>query len=248
MNKFSQFGMEVMEHKKELLNPAYSEIIRKALVSVTDQMQVTGLIDVDVHFALKDGSVNFDDFKELLLAKPGLSKTEEELFAEYEHVREAFDAKIRELPVFKSEKHLAPVTTESKVKDEQIHIISAFRIDDSFVGKYFGKEGAELEKLMKRKGFAERFIVLRYGAMMNEFLMKQEGYSPNVGRAEVAPHVYVSASPVYIDPDEDVYYSEFMIYVDVEHMEEEANHEEILKIVEEMIQKINDYIRIRTIV
>lgn len=248
MNKFSNTGMEVLAYKKELLNPDYNEIIKKALLLVTDQMQQGDVIDGDVHYALKDGDVDYESFKNLLLEKAGLVKTEEELYAEYEVVREAFDEKLRGRELFQVEKSMAPFYTESKVKEEQIHIMTQFKVDDSFISGYFGQAGDGLERLMRRKGFAERFIVLRYTTMMENFLVQQSGYNAEVGRVEVSENIELAAAPVYYNQDEGVYYAEFMMYIGIEELENEDNHEEILALAEDKMKEINDYVRIRTII
>lgn len=248
MNKFSHTGMEVLAYKKELMNPEYNEIIKKALLLVTDQMQQNEVIDADVHYALKDGDVDYENFKNLLLEKVGLVKTEDEMHVEYEVVREAFDVKLRGRELFQLEKSLAPFYTESKVREEQIHIMTQFKIDDSFISGYFGQAGESLDRLMKRKGFAERFIVLRYTTMMENFLLQKAGYNEQTGRVEIADNIELAAAPVYFNQDEGVYYAEFMIYVGIEELENEDNHEEILSFTEDIMKDINDYIRIRTII
>ena len=248
MNKFNKVGLEVLEYKKELSKPNYPELVRKALLSAIDQLQSNEVIDVDVHYSLKDNDVTLDGFKELLLSKSNLVKTSEELFNEYELTREVLDAKLHGLELFKIEKDLAPVTTESKVEEEQIHIISSFKIDSAFAADYFGKsDPAELDILMKRKGFIERFVVLRYNKMMNDFLSDHDAYDAETGTVEMAEGIYIAASPVFYAPESNSYCAEFMVYVDVQMVEEDSQHDAILEIAENEIRKINDYIRIRTI-
>lgn len=248
MNKYSKIGMEVLEYKEELLNPEYPTLVRKALVSAVDALQTAGIVDVDVHFSLKDEDTKLPEFETLLLGKPNLVKTNEELYKEYESIREIFDAKLRKCKIFEEDKDLAAVTTESKVDLEEIHIISSFKVDKDFASDYFGKHEAEdLEMLMKRKGFVERFAVLRYNKMMNDFLNKQKDYDPNVGSAEVIEGVRISASQLFFAPEQETYCSEFMIYVDINKIEDEMTHDDIMKVAETKIKEINDYIRIRTI-
>lgn len=248
MNKFNKIGMEVLEYKRELSKDNYPELVRKALTSAIDQLQLNEVIDVDVHYSLKDNDVALDAFKELLLAKKNMVKSAEELLKEYELTREVLDSKLRNMDLLKMEKDLAPVMTESKVAEEQIHIISSFRIDSTFAADYFGKsEPDELDILMKRKGFVERFVVLRYNKMMNDFLSEHDNFDADTGSAEVEEGIFISASPVYFEPESNSYCSEFMIYLDVETVEDEGEHERILAVAEREIKEINDYIRIRTI-
>lgn len=248
MNKFNKIGMEVLEYKKELTRDDYPELVRNALIGAVDQLQTNKVIDVDVHYSLKDNDVSMESFHELLLTKANLVKTVEELFKEFELTRNVLDKKLHDLELFKLEKDLAPVTTESKVEEEQIHIVSSFRIDSTFAAEYFGKsEPDELDILMKRKGFVERFVVLRYNKMMNDFLSERSNYDPDTGSVEMIDGIYLSASPVYYEPETNSYCSEFMIYVDIDLVESEDSHDEILEIAKDEIKKINDYIRIRTI-
>ena len=248
MNKFNKIGMEVLEYKTELLKKDYPDLVRKALLGAVDQLQENKVIDVDVHYSLKDTDVKLDDFKKLLLEKPNLIKSAEELLKEYELTREVLDSKLRDLDLFKIEKDLAPVTTDSKVDKEQIHIITSFKVDSTFAADYFGKSDPdELDVLMKRKGLVERFVLLRYNKMMNDFLSSQKEYNPETGVVELEDGVWILSDTVYFEPETNSYCSDFLIYLDIEKVEEEKNHERILKIAEKQIKEINDYIRIRII-
>lgn len=240
--------MEVLEYKTELLKKDYPDLVRKALLGAVDQLQENKVIDVDVHYSLKDTDVKLDDFKKLLLEKPNLIKSAEELLKEYELTREVLDSKLRDLDLFKIEKDLAPVTTDSKVDKEQIHIITSFKVDSTFAADYFGKSDPdELDVLMKRKGLVERFVLLRYNKMMNDFLSSQKEYNPETGVVELEDGVWILSDTVYFEPETNSYCSDFLIYLDIEKVEEEKNHERILKIAEKQIKEINDYIRIRII-
>jgi len=248
MNKFNKIGMEILEYKSELLKKDYPDLVRKALLGAVDQLQENKVIDVDVHYSLKDTDVKLDDFKKLLLEKPNLIKSAEELLKEYELTREVLDSKLRDLDLFKIEKDLAPVTTDSKVDKEQIHIITSFKVDSTFAADYFGKSDPdELDVLMKRKGLVERFVLLRYNKMMNDFLSSQKEYNPETGVVELEDGVWILSDTVYFEPETNSYCSDFLIYLDIEKVEEEKNHERILKIAEKQIKEINDYIRIRII-
>jgi len=240
--------MEILEYKSELLKKDYPDLVRKALLGAVDQLQENKVIDVDVHYSLKDTDVKLDDFKKLLLEKPNLIKSAEELLKEYELTREVLDSKLRDLDLFKIEKDLAPVTTDSKVDKEQIHIITSFKVDSTFAADYFGKSDPdELDVLMKRKGLVERFVLLRYNKMMNDFLSSQKEYNPETGVVELEDGVWILSDTVYFEPETNSYCSDFLIYLDIEKVEEEKNHERILKIAEKQIKEINDYIRIRII-
>lgn len=248
MNKFNKIGMEVLEYKSELLKKDYPDLVRKALLGAVDQLQENKVIDVDVHYSLKDTDVKLEDFEKLLFEKPNLIKSAEELLKEYELTREVLDSKLRDLDLFKIEKDLAPVTTDSKVDKEQIHIITSFKVDSTFAADYFGKSDPdELDVLMKRKGLVERFVLLRYNKMMNDFLSSQKEYNPETGVVELEEGVWILSDTVYFEPETNSYCSDFLIYLDIEKVEDEKNHERILKIAEKQIKEINDYIRIRII-
>lgn len=245
MNRYNEIGMEVLAYKAEM-DKQYPPLVRSALESAVDQMQENSLIDLDVHFALKNKEVSNEEFKQLLLEKKNLVKSAKELLSEYDALRVAFDEELRKREVFQKD-NLSSVLTESKVEEEQIHVICAFKIDSDFAAGYFGKaDEEELEKLMKRKGFVERFVLLRYNKMMSDFLSKHEGYDESVGFVEIMPYVYLSASQVYYGLKDAAYYSEFMIYIDIKALED-GNYDDIVDMCEEKIGEINDYIHVRTL-
>lgn len=245
MNRYNEIGMEVLAYKAEM-DKKYPPLVRSALESAVDQMQENSLIDLDVHFALKNNEVSNEEFKLLLLEKKNLVKSAKELLSEYDALRIAFDDELRKREVFQKD-NLSAVLTESKVEEEQIHVICNFEIGRNFASNYFGKtDDEELEKLMKRKGFIERFVLLRYNKLMNDFLSQFEGYDETVGVVEVMPSVYLSAAHVYFGLKDAAYHSEFMIYIDIKALED-ADYEDILDMCEEKIREINDYIHVRTL-
>lgn len=94
MNRYNEIGMEVLAYKAEM-DKQYPPLVRSALESAVDQMQENSLIDLDVHFALKNKEVSKEEFKQLLLEKKNLVKSAKELLSEYDALRVAFDEELR---------------------------------------------------------------------------------------------------------------------------------------------------------
>lgn len=246
MNKYNKQGMELLSYKEELLNEAYSPIIRKSLELAVDQMQMEALIDVDIHFALKDVQTPYEDFASLVLEKPSLMKTNDELLVEYEALREEFERTLMERTYLKELPEGVSVTTESKVKTEQIHVITTFSIDQDFVSEYFGvTDETELVGLMKPKGFVGWWVVMRFSKFMKDFLQQYDNYAN--AQVALAPNVTLAASPVYYNTDNNTYCSDFMLYLDVEAMETSERYEEISEHAEQEIQKVVAYISERLV-
>lgn len=211
MNKFNQLGMKVLDFKNELMKNCYPKLIMDSLLESVDKLAKDGIIDVDVHYSLKEKTESLDGLKLLLLAKPNYLKTNEELFNDYEKIRTKLDFDLNI-----SEKDY--VISESDVENEKIVIRKSFVISEDFIKNYFYIESEkDFETLMKRKGFVEKFAILRlekiFNDLLNRFSTDKDLFSLN-------------HSNVFFDNDNNVYGIQLLFMIPIEVAESELSKDD----------------------
>lgn len=169
MEKLNKFGSEMLEYKKELQKD-YPELIIKSLNQTIDHLAENGVIDVDTHFAIKENSIDEQGLRELLLQKQNFLKTKEELFVEYEGIR----LKLNEYLEITDENN-SEIKSISSVDEEQLCITKEFILTEQFLKDYFDIESEnDFNVLMSRKGFIEKFAILRLNKVLKDFIKQQE--------------------------------------------------------------------------
>lgn len=162
MKKINEIGIKLLEYKDELTKD-YPKIVRESLVFSLEQMLNNKIIDLTTYEIIKDIKENRDSFMSYLLTKDEFVKTYEELFEEYEVFRKELDEELKNHELF-------DLKTKTVVEKDVIYILKTFSIDEDFVMNYFGVEKNDLSKLMKGKGFVEKFVVLRLTKVLKDII------------------------------------------------------------------------------
>ncbi len=163
MNKFNALGIEVLSYKTEYLNKDYPQLVHNSIAIAIDNKDN---IPEKIKMSLKDMSLDYDTFRKNLLSEPVCLKTYEELMLEYEAIRASVENKIKQ-----DKEELKDIVTFSKVENEEIEIKQEFVITESFIKDYFSITSEnEFEALMVRKGFIEKFAILRLTKIFDNFI------------------------------------------------------------------------------
>jgi hypothetical protein len=232
MNKFNNLGIELINYKHEILRN-YPDIVKKSLHLSVDQLLQNNMIDIDTHYALKDDGTGAESFKEYILTKPAYMKTVEELLVEYEALREKLNQKLADHEMIEK------VHTQSYVDKEKITISKTFMLNEEYIMAFFGVPKEDLEKLMKRKGFVEKYAVLRLPKILGEYL-KAIDYPPELFKC--------GASLVYYDVDNNGYSIDLLFEIPIEIVEDENNGEEIVLNIKDIIANAVDYYNTKTVI
>lgn len=223
MNKYNKLGMELLEYKEEL-SKVYPDIVLKSLQSSIDSLANNRIIDVDTHYALKESSVNINDLKELLLNKTACLKTYEELFDEYEVIRDNFN---NELGINSRD----DIQTQSVVDKEQILLMQDFIMKEDFLQEYFFIESEkDYETLMGRKGFMHKFAILRLEKIMRDFL-----------KNELKTDLDVSYTAVFFHEKKNVYGIQLMFSYSVNDLENDEKLKELSIETKNILEKALEY-------
>lgn len=224
MNKLNKFGMEVIAYKEELLKEQPAVIFKSLNFSV-DSMLENKLIDVDVHYTLKEKSVALEELREVLLEKKPYKKTNEELFEEFEVIREHLNEKVG---------FLEDCETISVVEKDKIVLSQNFVIKEDFIKDYFLIESEnDYENLMGRKKFLHKFALLRLEKIMKDFLKQ----------SLVLNKININYSPVFFNEVQNLYGIQLIYNMDIVSLEDENTlqsiSEELIKIVREAKEYYN---------
>jgi len=210
MNRINHKGMELLEYKKELMKE-YPPLIKSSLILALEQMTENKVVDMDTYLVIKNEETSIDTFHQYLLKKSTFTKTPEEVYEEFEVLRKKLDG-------YFEEKGISDLQSESVIDKDVILVSRKFTMDQAFTMNYFGVEEKDLLKLMKRRGFVEKFAVLRLMKIFKEWL-KYATYKESL----IVPNI----SLVYFDSEEYGYSIDVTFEISIEEIEKEQLLEDI---------------------
>lgn len=214
MNKLNKIGNQMLEYKMEL-NKDYPPLVINSLLSSIEKLAIDGVIDVDTHYSLKESDVSYKDLEEMLLTKTMFLKTHEELFIEYEEIREVINN------ILGVNDDNSTIKTLSVVANEKIAITKEFIITKDFINNYFYVESEnDFEIMMKRKGFIEKFAILRLDKILRDFIKQKEIQSENYD---------ILSSNVFFEADRHVYGIYLLFNIPIDKLDNEENTINITK-------------------
>lgn len=231
MNRINKRGQEILNYKKELSNDEYPELVRNALILSVEQLVANQVVDLDTFELIKDDSVSYEEVEEYLYTRKEYLKTEEEIFKEYEVIRKDFHKKLEE-------EGMLGLETETMVDNDTILVIKKFTMNEEVALEYFKLKEEDLLKLMKRRGFVEKFSVLRLTAIFNRFIDTVH-FNSVYGKAEV--------SLVYFDKEENGYSIDVYCEIPVELIESGKHFEEMKQQMENVFDSAVAYYEERMI-
>lgn len=208
--------MEAFEFKREFMKD-HSSIIKKSLDIAVDQMLEGEILDLDTYQLIKDAKVTDEDFHSYLESKPAYRKTDEEIKFEMDNIKENLDSRFTEVG-------LDFMETESIVDRELFIATKKFLIDKEFTMSYFGVPESDAIALMKRKGFVEKFVVLRFVAIFSDFEIE-----PN-------PHFKSIISGAY-SFEEEVYGIDIHFEIELDEVESQDNLDKIVENIKETVDE-----------
>lgn len=230
MNRINQKGMKLIQYKIELAKD-YPQIVKESLHLALEQMVANDVIDIDTHQIVLDESVSVSEFEEYLKTKPQFLKSPDEIFQEFESLRFRLHEKLLSY-------NLRDLHSESVVEKDVILVVKKFCIDEEFTMRYFGVEEKDLVKLMKRRGFVEKFAVLRLPAIFKPFMQTLE-YPKDLFVCDV--------SLVYYDKEINGYSIDLYFELPVDEVEKEENLDSICSAIKAISEKAQVYFEEKTL-
>lgn len=222
LNKFNALGMEVLSYKTEYLKEEYPKLVHDSIAIAIDNKEN---ISDEIKMNLKDMSMKFDSFREYLLRQPRCLKTYEELLLEYEEIRGKIDN------VLHADEITKKLQSYSKVEEENILVQQEFVITEEFIKDYFSiNSDSEFDVLMSRKGFIEKFAILRLTKIFDDFIK-------NLEKEE---NITIRHGLTFFKSESNVYgiYMEYVVNIDI--FENTENIEKISKKISEIAKKADE--------
>lgn len=183
MNKLNQLGMSAIEFRREFLNTSYPELVHNSIGYAIDKNFEAC---PTVMAKIKDANCSLEQFKEFLLTQEECRKSYEELLLEFDEIRKSL--RLDDIDV----------ETVSEVQSDYISVKKEFLLNESFLKNYFYIESDnEFDKLMSRKGFVEKFAILRLKKIASDFLLTLDD--------DLVDDFSISNTPVFFNSDKNVY-------------------------------------------
>ena len=230
MKKLKPIGYELINLKKEISNTSYSDTIKRALEISVDQMLEKGFIDLNTQMYIKDTSLSVKDFVNYLHEVETFKKSKEELAIEYEEFISNLSNEICNLGLNKDEFYCSIDLDNNRLK-----ICKVFSLKAEFLKEFFyfeeNSEDEYLDKLMKRKGFVEKFAILRLPRIFFNF----------IDSCDKNHHFELQKTYPYFDSKCNCYSIDLVFDIKIDKMEREDSKNKILNNILPIIDKANKY-------
>lgn len=165
MNRINAQGLNLIEYKKEL-NRNYSLLVKNALILALNKLVEEKKLDEETLQKIQDTAIDIQTFSRYLLSRKEYTKNTKELLAEFEKVRYEINAYLIKIGFVDN------VSTESLIDKNIIAVLKTYNLPQDFILNYFGIKENQLEQLMKKKGFIEKFAVLRMTKVCKEICLE----------------------------------------------------------------------------
>lgn len=143
-----------MDYRREYKRHC-AESIDKALKEAVYEMYKDGSIPEKLFRILLDESIDDGDVYSYLVSKREFTKSSMELNSEFNQVRQKVNSYLIKIGFTNN------ICTKNSINTNRIYVIHQYDIQKDFLLKYFGLTPTELIPLMRRKGFMDKFCVLR---------------------------------------------------------------------------------------
>ena len=161
MEILNKNGMILMDYRREFKRH-YADSVDDALKEAILTLYREGQIPEKLFRIILDDSIDDSVVYTYLLSRREFTKSSMELNSEFNEVREKVNDYLIKINFVKN------VCTKNSVNTNRIYIIKQYDIPKELLLSYFGLTPAEIIPLMKRKGFMDKFCVLRLSQAFKE--------------------------------------------------------------------------------
>lgn len=222
MDRINSFGKKAIEYKTEMLKD-YPKIVKNAL-----QLSISTLVEKNeltlfTQSALLNNDTNLEEFHQLIKSTNLYLKTPEELFQDFENIRESLNTELEKF-------NMENIESESEVDNDKIIVYKTFSIDEDFVINYFGVDRKNALKLMGKKECIQMFASLRLEKILKDYLNLEN---------EDLEHLFIlKKEKPYYEIENNSFNIKLLFSIDVDMLDKKKNY----KIVATKIKKIYDNI------
>lgn len=161
MELLNKNGLTLMDYRRRFKRH-YGATIDEALKNAIYVLYKEGQIPEKLFRILLDENIDDGDVYAYLVSKREYTKSSTELNSEFDRVREHVNNYLIKIGFTKN------VCTENSIGTNRIYVIKQYDISKELLQKFFGLTPTEIIPLMKRKGFMDKFCVLRLSQAFKE--------------------------------------------------------------------------------
>lgn len=161
MEILNKNGMILMDYRREFKRH-YADSVDEALKDAILTLYKEGQIPEKLFRIILDDNVDDSVVYTYLLSRREFTKSSMELNSEFNEVRERVNDYLIKINFVKN------VCTKNSVNTNRIYVIKQYDIPKELLLSYFGLTPSEIIPLMKRKGFMDKFCVLRLSQAFKE--------------------------------------------------------------------------------
>ena len=161
MELLNKNGNVLMGYRREFKRH-YADSVDTALKDAIYALYKDGQISEKLFRMILDESIEDGDVYSYLVSKREYTKSSMELNSEFDQVRERVNTYLIKIGFTKN------VCTKNSINTNRIYVIKQYDIPKDLLLRYFGLTPTEIVPLMKRKGFMDKFCVLRLSQAFKE--------------------------------------------------------------------------------
>lgn len=161
MEILNKNGMILMDYRREFKRH-YADSVDEALKDAILTLYKEGQIPEKLFRIILDDNIDDSVVYTYLLSRREFTKSSMELNSEFNEVRERVNDYLIKINFVKN------VCTKNSVNTNRIYVIKQYDIPKELLLSYFGLTPSEIIPLMKRKGFMDKFCVLRLSQAFKE--------------------------------------------------------------------------------
>ena len=213
MDRINKIGRTLIGYKSEY-SKHYSPIVDESLMIALETQLEKRLLDQEIFDMIINDSISLNDFEAFIGNKREYAKSQKELLEEFEKIRAIVNEALTNINFIEF------IETESNTEINKISILKQYTISEEFIKMYFGLEDVDMAQIMKKKGFAEKFAVLRLTKVFKEIFSEM--------RAEA--EFTQGFSRVYYNPDVNGFSIDYKYHLPVDFINKENIDAKVKKV------------------
>ena len=217
-------GTTLLSYRNYFMRAPAGSSVRRAIQTEVTALYSRHMIPEDIFRMLCDDSIPDEEFYKALSGNPRFQKTTVELDT-------AFDAKRAQVNAYLLKIGMTNVSTKNRIVQNKIEVLHTYDISKDLLIRYFGLSPAELEPLMGRKGFMDKFCVLRLNKVFLEI-------RASLGKVENIDHRYTL---VYYNPDINGFSIDYEYLIDINLLKSQDGMMTTLDRVKTLDAQVTDY-------
>ena len=161
MDLLNQYGAIIMDYRRTYKRH-YSNAGDEALKAEVHSLYKNGRIPEKLFRILLDETIDDSEVYSYMVSRREYTKSSVELNSEFDVIRERVNDQLIKIGFTQN------VCTKNSVNTNRIYVIKQYDVPKSLLLSYFGITPVEIIPLMRRKGFMDKFCVLRLSQAFKE--------------------------------------------------------------------------------